>query len=150
MSAGEDARRLWARTSFHVWPEDYVLVSLRGDALREAAALVSACSGCFAALVLERDEVSLTVPESAWRPSSLRPRARRESGPFRAITFDLDLDLGVCGYLAPAAARLAEAGVSIVPQCAFSKDHLLVRASDLDSAVAVLESWIRACRSDAS
>lgn len=145
----EDVRALWARTRLRVWPEDYALVSLPPDALADAAAFVASRSGCFAALVLERDEVSLTVPEDLWRMSALRPRALRESGPFRAITFDLDLDLTVCGYLAPAAARLAEAGISIVPQCAFSKDHLLVHARDLDRAVATLEAWVGFCRKDA-
>jgi hypothetical protein len=120
-------------------------VSLPVAALPEAAALVGRAT-CFAALVLERDEVSLTVEEEAWRAASLRAQARAEAGPYRAITLDVDIDLGVVGYLAPAAARLAEAGVSIVPQCAYRKDHLLVREGELAEAVRVLEDFIAACR----
>lgn len=142
----EHTRALWAKTALRVWPEDYALVSLPAEALADAAACVANRAGCFAALVLERDEVSLTVPEGVWRSSGLHHKARRESGPFRAISFDLDLDLTVCGYLAPAASRLAEAGIAIVPQCAFSKDHLLVHARDLDRAIGVLGSWIASCR----
>ncbi|HET7291325.1 MAG TPA: ACT domain-containing protein [Vicinamibacteria bacterium] len=142
----EDVQALWARTSLRLWPEDYALASLPAEALPAAAAFVASRSGCFLALVLERDEVSLTAPEGLWRASPLRARARRESGPYRAITLDLDLDLGVCGYLAPAAARLAAAGISIVPQCGFLKDHLLVHAPDVERAVAVLEAWIGRCR----
>jgi hypothetical protein len=55
------------------------------------------------------------------------------------VTFDLDLDLDVCGYLAPAAGALAAAGVPIVPQCAFLKDHLLVPEAQLEAAVHALE-----------
>lgn len=143
----EDPRSLWARTALRVWPEDYALVSLPADALADAATFVANRRGCFAALVLERDEVSLTAPEDVWRSSGLHHRARRESGPYRVISLDLELDLTVCGYLAPAAARLAEADIAIVPHCAFSKDHLLVHARDLDRAVAALESWIAFCRS---
>lgn len=139
------ARELWARTRLRVWPETYRLVSLPPTALAQAAALVGTSSGTFAALVVERDEVSLTAPEHVFRASGLRGTARADEGPLRAVTFDLDLDLSVVGYLAPAAARLAEAGVSIVPQCAFLKDHLLVHALHLDRAVEVLEALIEEC-----
>lgn len=140
------AHTLWARTRLHVWPEAYRLVSLPPSALEAAAALVARAAGTFAALVLERDEVSLTLPEELWRASALTKTARRDDGPYRAVTFDLDLDLSVTGYLAPAAARLAAAGVSIVPQCAFLKDHLLVRADQLAAAVVALERLIDDCR----
>jgi hypothetical protein len=144
-----ELRRLWASTRLHVWAEPTLLVSLPVAELEAAASVVATVSGAFAALVLERDEVSLTVPDSAWRAAPLRLRAARASGPLRVITFDLDLELSVVGYLAPAAARLAEAGVSIVPQCAFLKDHLLVAEEDLDAAVVALESWIAECRATA-
>ena len=140
-----DARRLWARTRVAVGAEPLTLASLPVDALGETAALVGGLRAGFAALVLERDEVSLSVPTSAWVASALRSRARAEAGPYRALTLDLDLDLGVVGYLAPAAARLAAAGVSIVPQCAFLKDHLLVREDDLARALAVLEALAAEC-----
>lgn len=138
------ARALWARTRVHVWPESYRLVSLPRGALAEAAALVARAQGGFAALVLERDEVSLTLPAELWDEALARPQARAEAGPYRALTFDLDLDLAVTGYLAPAAALLAEAGVSIVPQCAFLKDHLLVREADLGRALETLGRLVAA------
>lgn len=134
----EAARALWARTRLHVWPQRYVLLSFPTDRLAGASKLISAAAGTFAAMLLERDEVSLTIPEDMWRASSAAGPARAEAGPFRAITFDLDIDLDVCGYLAPAAVRLAEAGVSIIPQCAYLKDHLLVHERDLPKAIEVL------------
>lgn len=139
------ARALWARTRLHVWPEAYRLVSLPPAALADAAALLGASDGTFAALVVERDEVSLTLPEALWQGSALAAVARDDDGPYRAVTFDLDLDLSVAGYLAPAAARLAEAGVSIVPQCAFLKDHLLVRETQLARTLEALEAFIAEC-----
>jgi hypothetical protein len=39
--------------------------------------------------------------------SPLRLRARAESGPYRAITLDVNVELDVVGYLAPAALALA-------------------------------------------
>jgi hypothetical protein len=135
------ARAVWARTTLHLWPETYVLASLPVAALGEGAGLVGRARG-FAALLLERDEISVTVAEDLWREAPVRLRALAEAGPYRAISLDVNIDLGVIGYLAPAAARLAEAGVSIVPQCAYSKDHLLVREADLETARTVLEALI--------
>ena len=138
----EPARSLWAKTTLHVWPEPCRLVSLPQDALEDAAALVACASHGFACLVVERDEVSLTVSAAVWEESPLRARARGDEGPFRVITFDLDLDLQVTGYLAPAAEALAAAGVPIVPQCAFLKDHVLVPEELLGDAVRALHALI--------
>jgi hypothetical protein len=142
------ARELWARTRLHVWPDRYVLVSLPVELGVKAAASAARARPAFAAAVLERDEVSLTVPEQTWRSDPLRERARAERGPFRVLTFDLDLDLDVSGYLAPAAVALAEAAVPIVPQCAYLKDHLLVPAEQLDTALAALDALIAQARAD--
>jgi hypothetical protein len=137
----ERARALWARTRVHVWPERYVLASVPVGRLAEAAALALRSGESFTALVRERDEVSLTVPD-AFRPD-LTSLAARVAGPYRVLTFDLELELDVIGYLAPALERLAAAGVSIVPQCGFRTDHLLVFERDLDAAVGALEALIR-------
>jgi hypothetical protein len=121
------------------------LVSFPPDRLAEAAAFVAGAAGGFGSLVLERDEVSLVLPERVFEASPLRAAARADAGPYRAITLDIDVELDVTGYLAPAAVLLAEAGISIVPVCAFLKDHLLVREPDLARALGVLEDLIASC-----
>jgi hypothetical protein len=147
VAEGSDrARLVWSRTRLQIWPEIYRLVSLPKEALGEAAGLLAGSGGAFAALVLTSDEVSLTLPEDAWARSPLRGRARADAGPYRVVTLDAQTDLDVCGYLAPVAARLAEAGIPIVPQCAYSRDHLLFRGGDLEGAIGVLRDWIRTCR----
>jgi hypothetical protein len=142
----DDVKRLWASTRIDARPEPYLLISLPLEALPEAAALVAATSGGgFAALVVEPDEVSLTIAEALWSAGADRPPARAVAGPYRAVTLALDIDLGVSGYFAPAAVRLGEAGIPIVPQCAYLKDHVLFRAEDTDRAVGVLEALAREC-----
>jgi len=144
------ARELWARTRLHVWPGRYVLASLSRNEASAAAAALEGTGEAFLALLVERDEVSLTLPESAWAAHPLRPRARAESGPWRVVTLDLELALDVTGYLAPAAAALAAAGVPIVPQCAHSKDHLLVPEERLDEALATLRHLIEEARRESA
>ena len=135
------ARLLWASVRLHVWPERYVLASLPIARLAEASALVARAADTFVAIVRERDELSLTLPEAL--RAELEPLANRVAGPYRVITFDLALELDLVGFLAPAAERLAAAGVSIVPQCGFRTDHLLVWDRDLALAVGILETLIR-------
>jgi uncharacterized protein len=138
----DPAREAWARTRVHVWPGDYLLASLPCDRMAEAAALAAeAPAGTFAALVRERDEVALTLPDAL--RGRLQALGARADGPYRVLTFDVTLALDLVGFLAPAAARLAEAGVSIVPQCGFRTDHLLVRAEDLEAARRVLDAFVR-------
>lgn len=137
----ERARALWARTRVQVWPERYVLASVPVERLAEAASLTTRAGASFVALVRERDEISLTLPEALRAP--VEAVATRIAGPYRVLTFDLELELDVIGYMAPALERLAAAGVSIVPQCGFRTDHLLVFERDLDAAVATLETLIR-------
>ena len=138
------ARGAWARTTLHVWPGGYLFASLPAERMADAAALAAAGpAGDFVALVRERDEIALTLPESS--RAQLTALGARVDGPYRVLTFDVTLPLDLVGFLAPAAVRLAEAGVSIVPQCGFRTDHLLVRAADLDTARRVLEDFVREC-----
>ena len=134
---------LWASTKLHVWPEKYVLVSFPTSSLSQASTIVSRCLGTFAALVMERDEVSLTIPEHVWSTQSLKASA--QDGPYRVVTFDLSLNLDVFGYFAPAAVALGNASVSIVPQSAYLKDHVVVHQKDLNTTVAVLQKLTKDC-----
>lgn len=141
---GDRARAAWAAARLHVWPETYVLASLPLTELAAAAALVGSRECGFAALVVERDEVSVTLDQDTWQVSRLA-RVGRSAAPYRVLTIDIDVELDVCGFLAPVAVRLGQAGVSIVPQCAFRKDHVLVRATDLSTATQIIEAWIAEC-----
>jgi hypothetical protein len=141
----EDIRKLWGRTTVRIWPEVYRLVSFPPDASEFAFSLISKSEGGFAAFVRERDEISVTLKDSVWRSVEASAPTARVSGTLAAITLDLDVELSVCGYLAPAAARLAEAGIPIVPQCGFLKDHLLVPEDRARQAAGILESLVREC-----
>ena len=72
----ERARALWAATRVRVWAEPVVLASLPVEKAAAAAALAGHAGAGFVALVRARDEVSLTIPEAAWRR---RPRSSRSS-----------------------------------------------------------------------
>jgi hypothetical protein len=138
-------RALWAKTRIALWPGDYLLVSLPHEALKQAALLAAAGADQFAALVVEKEGVSLTLPREAWTEASQKFHALAAAGPYRVVTLDLEIDLSVSGYLLPAAERLAQAGIAIVAQCAFRKDHLLIRSEDAEAAVSILTRFSAEC-----
>jgi|SRR5581483_8233059 len=145
MQISSDVRKLWARTRLRVHAAPLRLVSLPVSQVAAAARMIAG-ERPFASLISEPDEVSLALLETTWNEHREDFPGAREAGPYRALTFNLDVDLAISGFFAPAAERLAEAGISIVPQCAFLKDHLLVREADLERAVSVLEELISECR----
>jgi hypothetical protein len=140
---------LWAETHLSVWPERYWLISVAPASLSDAAAIIAASSPHFATIIMEHDEVSLTVCDEVWQERKERLPGHKIAGPYTIITFALNVDLGVCGYLLPAAERLAEAGISIMPQCAYLKDHLAIKEENAAQAVHILDKLIAECRDTA-
>jgi hypothetical protein len=134
------ARKAWAGTKVVVSTGRYVLAEL--DPKGFDPATVPMGHG-FSAILREADTLSLIVEESAWK--SMERRARAVHGPMRVVTLEGELPPDLAGYLAPAALRLAEAGIPIVPVCGATRDHLLVRDGDVDKAVALIESLVREC-----
>ena len=104
----------------------------------------------FAAFVTEGDECTLTAPESAFDAWRLRKRATEVVRGLRAVTVEASMPVDLVGFFAPAAARLADAGIPIIPQCGFRTDHILVPAGRLDDAVRVLEGMVADARKEGS
>lgn len=138
----DKAKAAWAKTALKIWPEVYWNLAFEIAERGFATGLLAECDGRFACLIQDHCEISLTIDEALWRQHKTAGRHRGALGPLRAVTFDIPLEIEVVGYLAPAAERLAEAGVSIIPQCAFSMDHLLVQDKDLAETRRVLEGLI--------
>jgi hypothetical protein len=142
----DQVRALWAKVSLQSHAEPMQLVSLPADQFETAAALVAAETVPVAALIREPGGVSITISERTWIANRARTSAVGSTGPYRAITLDVEVDPSVCGFLAPATARLASAGIAIVPQCGYLRDHLLVPAADLERALEALHALIADCR----
>lgn len=83
-------------------------------------------------------EVTLILDDQDLR--NMRPglaEAKVANG-YRLLTFETVLDLSVVGFMASVSRILAEASVPILPISAFSRDHILIRQSDLASALKAL------------
>jgi hypothetical protein len=89
-------------------------------------------------LLRDEHEVTLLLDETDWRTIRHALRDARLEGNFRLLTFDIELDWNVVGFLARVTEILARAGVSCGALSAFSRDHLLIRQDDLGTALRVL------------
>jgi hypothetical protein len=98
----------------------------------------------FLSLTRTPDELSVVCPEVA-----VPPDVDVEPG-WRALSVAGPLDLALTGVLASLAAPLAEAAVPLLAIATHDTDHLLVRAADLDRALAALAAAGHEVPADAS
>ena len=112
-----------------VLPERFAVVRLAADA---AVPEWAQGAGALVSVTRTADELSIVCPEAAV-PTDL-PAQRG----FRGLRVRGPLDFSVVGVLASLAGPLAAAGVSLFALSTYDTDYLLVRAADLERAVAAL------------
>ncbi len=119
--------------------QDYRLIHLPTNAIMAAAGIIAQIGEPFCALIVDKDEVSLVIPAEALDDFKERiPNYQASDGTYRLITFDIELDLDMVGFMAVVSRALAEAGVPIMTFAAFSRDHLLVPAAQFGVAMEAL------------
>ena len=135
-----DITELLRRARVEVAPATFYLVGLRHEdwaRLLENPELSPRASAPFM-LLRDRHEVTLLLDETDWRTMRHAVRDARVEANFRLLTFDIELDWKIVGFLARVTGILAEAGISCGALSAFSRDHLLVKQDDLGTALRVL------------
>ena len=117
----------------------YILLKLPTDAITLAAGVVAETAQPFCALIVDKDEVTLMLPETAFDKRMRRLRRSTFSAEvYRLITFDIELPLTLVGFMAFVSGALAEAGIPILTYASFSRDHVFVREADFEAAMRTL------------
>jgi hypothetical protein len=140
MSASE----LLKSTKVEVAPETFFLVSLPHDdwlKLLENPELSPRMTAPFM-IFRDRWEVTLLLDETDFGTVRYQIRNAKTAGNYRLLSFDVELDFSVVGFLAEVTRILAEAEISIVALSAFSRDHLLIKQGDLAKALKVLGEYV--------
>jgi hypothetical protein len=102
--------------------------------------VIAEASEAFSALIVDKDEVTLLLPAEVWDDFARRlPGVVLAENRYRLITFDAPLDLALVGFMARISRALADAGVSIFPLAAYTRDHILVPANQFDIALHTLQ-----------
>ena len=135
-----DIAELLRRARVEVSPETFYLIGLRHEdwaRLLENPELSPRGSSPFM-LLRDQHEVTLLLDEVDWRTMRYAVREARVEAGFRLLTFDVELDWNVVGFLSRVTQILADAGVSCGALSAFTRDHLLIKQDDLGTALRVL------------
>ena len=120
---------------------DYRILRLPPTAITLAAAALAEVGEPFAALIADKDEVTLLLPDEAIAAFEARlRRAQRSAQSYRLITIDAQLQPDLVGFIARIAQALAAAGIPILTFAAYSRDHVLVPTSRLDQALLALRA----------
>jgi hypothetical protein len=148
LSVSPYLRRLFAATKLYTDDRPYALVSLPRHQMRAATILFGGLADPFAAMIVDKDEITIVMHEMDWSLAGRDLDGMRAENGWRLITLDLALNLDTVGYMAAISRTLADANIAIMPIAAYSRDHVFVRARDFDRAWKALSDFIGECRKD--
>lgn len=129
-----------AAAQFYTDGQEYALVRLHPRATTAAAGVIAELGGPFATLIIDKDEITLILPTFALEELGERLRDHHVAAQtYRLLTLDVELDSNLTGFMAAISRALSDAGVSLLPCAAYSRDHLLVPAHQFDAALDALQ-----------
>lgn len=126
-----------------LYSDDYIyrFVKLPPNAITAAAGVVAQAGNPFTAMLVDKDEVTLMLEDEDFNEYKKRLLDHTVSEThYRLITFDVELDSALVGFMAVVSKALADADISIMPFAAFSRDHIFVPESDFDTAIETLKN----------
>jgi len=133
-------RQALQQTNLYSDGVDYSIIKLHPRAITVAAGIIAEIGEAFCALIVDKDEVSLIIPEEAINDFASRLQDHVGSPMlYRLITFDVELAFDLFGFMAVVSKALADAEIPILPIAAFSRDHILVPSNQFDVALQTLQ-----------
>lgn len=127
-----------AAATFVTDNERYRLLKLHPRAITAAAGVVAEIGQPFCALIVDRDEVTLMIPDEALTDFAERLHGHEPGAVYRLITVDAELQPDLIGFMAVLSRALADANVGVFPYAAYTRDHIMVPEAQLDTALAAL------------
>ena len=141
----EEMRGVFASTKLKLHSNDYWIVSLPVKEQEKVLELFKTLMP-FNSVIIDFKEVSLILAADDWNSMKSRFNNYQEEGPYKAITFDIILDLSLVGYLSVVLAILADAGISIYALSSYLRDHILIKVDDAERAMKLLDDLIQRCQ----
>lgn len=142
----ETPAELLYRARLEIAPQVFYLIGLSFDDWMSVLQQPELSSNREVPYMILRDahEITLLLDEVDWRAMRHAASNARVEGEFRLLTFDLELSWNVTGFLAHVTKILADADITCGALSAFSRDHLLIKQSDLPQAMLALGKHIEA------
>lgn len=136
---------VFAATTLKLHPEEFTLVSLPLSEKDRALEFFKKVEP-FSTISVDHAEVSLILTQTDWINVEPNFIQYESEGPYSAITFDIVLDLGLVGFLSVVSSILADEGISIFAVSTYLRDHILVKASETEKTMQVLNDLIQRCK----
>jgi hypothetical protein len=135
---------LLSKTRVQIAPETFAMVSLRNEDWLKLLENPELSPRMTAPFMIFKDgwEVTLLLDEIDFDAMRVGLREAKIEKGFRLLSFDIELDFSVVGFLAFVSQKLAQANISIVALSAFSRDHLLIKQEDLARSLKVLGEFV--------
>lgn len=139
-----NALELLKKSRVEVSPETFTVISLTSDEWKKLLETPELSPRLTSPFMIFKDkwEVTLVLDDIDYGTLRHIVRDSKVERNFRFLSFDVDLDFDVVGFMAQIAKILAEAEISILPISSFSRDHLLVRQDDLANALKALRGYV--------
>ena len=140
----QSVKELLQKTRVEVAPETFYLISLGHENWLKLLENPELSPRMTAPFMIFRDkfETTLLLDEIDFQTVRHAVRDAKTQGNFRLLTFNIELDFSVVGFLAEIARILSDAEISIIALSAFSRDHLLIKQEDLSNALKALSPYI--------
>ncbi|QWF77077.1 ACT domain-containing protein [Amycolatopsis sp. CA-230715] len=119
------------RLGIDVRPGEYAVARLASDAPFPAT-LLTGSGDSLVSLTRTPTELSVVCP------ADLAPETADAEAGWRLLTVRGPLEFTLTGIIAALSSELAAAGVALFSLSTFDTDHILVKADDLDRAIAAL------------
>ncbi|HLM61611.1 MAG TPA: ACT domain-containing protein [Pyrinomonadaceae bacterium] len=135
---------LLRQTRVEVAPETFFLISLSHQdwsKLLESPELSPRMTAPFM-IFRDKTELTLLLDDIDFKTIRHAIRDAKIAGNYRLLTFDIELDFTIIGFLAEVTRILADAEISIIALSAFSRDHLLIKQEDLPRTLKVLGEYV--------
>lgn len=130
-----------SRTAVFSDEQTYRLLRLPSNGITLAAGVVAEASLAFNAMIVDKDEVTLLLPEEVCEEFSRRLRLAAPCAvDYRLITFEAQLEPNLVGFIARISAALADAGIPILVYGSFSRDHIFVPEAHFKAALETINA----------
>ena len=133
-----------SRSRVEVAPETYYIISIGNDAWLKLLEKPEHSPRMTTPFVIFKDkwEVTLVLDEIDFENIRQAIEGAKVERNFRLLSFDVELEFDVVGFMAKVAGIFADAGVSILPISSFSRDHVLIRQDDLARGLKALGKYV--------
>lgn len=126
---------------FILHEDTYSLIRLHPRAITVAAGVIAEIGEPICALIVDPYEVTLVIPQEAAEDFSARLHQHEKSqDTYRVIMVDAQLAPDLVGFMAVMSTALANANIPVFPYAAYTRDHIMVPATQAEAALATLKA----------